>query len=1031
MKVFRLVLGRWVGAQIASLACLPILFLIPSLAGADVLPMRRPPGDAHPRRLIVKYRESCVGCGTGAAGVTRAAAASASLARLDAEYEVKSRRPLLAAPSGGVASSQRLASARARFPERAKREPRQHDSGDLSGVYVLEFVQDTDVEAAAARFAADPAVEYAQPDYLHHLNFIPDDPYFSRSGSWHQPFADLWGLHNTQAEGAWDVATGAGVVVAVVDTGVKYKNRELKPNLWINPGEIPNNRKDDDGNGFVDDVNGWDFVDGDKRPLDQNGHGTHVAGTIAATGNDARGIIGMAWNARIMPVRGLDKRGNGYDSDLAAGIVYAAENGADVISNSWGSDWPSRVIADAVSFAYNLGVVVIFAAGNSSSQYLGEAGLPEVIAVAATDYQDQVTYFTNFGDEISVAAPGLDVLSLNGGASVRGLRVGRYRVLSGTSMSTPHVSGVAALLLQAMPTLTPDEIRWHIELNADQQEYPPEVAQNYYPGYEGQRWNPFFGYGRVNAARVFDTPSVTSRLRPRRFAFHDFAGAATPNILSLDASFTTLASVNWSFEASSWLSSPTTIGSGRSTIPIDLVATNQAPGVYSGTVGVQAPDAVDGGAAIPVTADLHGDHRVGNEMEVVASGSIDFRPEIAADPNGSIAVWIDNARGPGLDLVAARLDASGAVSAPVVIDGGNGAKTECALAFDGTNYLVVWVESSMTQDTGAWPYIKMLSVRGRRVSTNLQLLDAAPIEIWTRSNRSPTPSNSASIKSLSAAFNGATYLTAWREDGFDAAIPRAIRIRRIGALGGLWWPARLLLPAGTEEERGFAPRLACRTDGTCLLIWLETITVGGVVPAVSAAYGFLLQGDEPQGARKLLVDNLRGTNVLRSYLQMASSESGYLIVGLRDICPPYYCGYDLVGGRVAGDGTPLDPAGFRLNEDGYPYFFPSPTPTGLSFDGTSYLVLFTDLQLFNVPEPVFPLEYGRRYGLPLFLSRVATDGTVSNDGERYGLLVRGKTTTFSGVIASNAQNSIVSWLDTRSSKPGEEMSIYAQRMLAH
>ncbi|MCB0371363.1 MAG: S8 family serine peptidase, partial [Bdellovibrionales bacterium] len=149
-------------------------------------------------------------------------------------------------------------------------------------------------------------------------------------------YDDLWGLKKINTEDAWDLTQGEGVVVAVVDTGLDLTHADIAENVWTNEGEIPGNGIDDDQNGYIDDVHGWDFGDQDNDVDDFQGHGTHVAGTIAAVGNNSEGIIGVAPKSKIMPVKGFSSYGGGTTSSLAAAIVYAAMNGADVISNSWG-----------------------------------------------------------------------------------------------------------------------------------------------------------------------------------------------------------------------------------------------------------------------------------------------------------------------------------------------------------------------------------------------------------------------------------------------------------------------------------------------------------------------------------------------------------------------------------------------------------------------------------------------------------------------------------------------------------------------
>src|SRR5262245_59162605 len=530
-------------------------------------------GDVVPGRLVVKYRPSvdaCVHClvahGASFASVT----GRRSLDDLHRELGVRGARALFLdhhtlSTGRAAAWASRLDAVRAAFPVRAAR-ARRSEPPDLSRVYVLDLPEGTDVAAAAARYAADPDVEWAEPDRVEQLAFVPNDPFFASSGSWGQPYRDLYGMVVTQAATAWDTANGTGTVVAVVDTGIDETHPDMAANVWTNPGEIPGNGIDDDGNGFVDDVHGWDFSDGDATPHDLYGHGAHVAGTVAAVGNNSLGVIGMAWGARVMGVRGFDANGFATNSDLAAGVVYAAENGADVISNSWGGFGITQVVSDATATALGLGAVMVAAAGNFAAPVddFEPAVLPGVIAVAATDYQDHPAGFTSFGDAISVSAPGVEILSLRAdfiSPAAHGVVGTNYLRLSGTSMSTPHVSGLAAVLLSAQPTLTTDEVRWPLELNADQ----PGL-----PGYEGEPWNPYFGWGRINAARVFDPIPATTRVRPRAVDFHVYAGTNNPDLFAADLEFTNLTPLAWTVGGSPWVVPSPSTGTGPDRIDFSL-----------------------------------------------------------------------------------------------------------------------------------------------------------------------------------------------------------------------------------------------------------------------------------------------------------------------------------------------------------------------------------------------------------------------------------------------------------------------------
>ena len=231
----------------------------------------------------------------------------------------------------------------------------------------------------------------------------------------------------------------------------------LISNIWTNPGEIANNGIDDDGNGFVDDVQGWDFVENDERAQDEDSHGTHVAGTIAAA-NNGIGVTGIAYGADIMPVRVLDADGSGSNADVVAGIRYAADNGADVINLSLGGDFPNSAVEAAVRYATERGSFVVMASGNkgeSQSGYPARYATEYGVAVGAVDRNQEVADFSNSAgsdDRLQyVVAPGVDVRSTVPGD--------RYDSFNGTSMATPHVAGVVALMLSANAGLTHAQIR--------------------------------------------------------------------------------------------------------------------------------------------------------------------------------------------------------------------------------------------------------------------------------------------------------------------------------------------------------------------------------------------------------------------------------------------------------------------------------------------------------------------------------------------------------------------------------------------
>lgn len=335
---------------------------------------------------------------------------------------------------------------------------------DLSRLCVVEV--EGDLEKALAKIKKDPRVEYAEVDAFVKIQQATgpfNDPYLTQNDQSGTPM--LWGHHSIRASEAWKLSTGKGVVVAVLDTGVDATHPDIKDNLWVNPKEIPGNGIDDDGNGFVDDVNGLNFSG------DADGHGTHVAGTIGATGNNGIGMIGVAPDARIMCVNIYDRYNNASLGSVCLGFVYAATHGADVVNCSFGVHGYGKVWHEVIQDLYNKGIVVVAAAGNDSDDVMDfcPANLPEVICVAAHDSYSDKAVFSNHGTRIDVAAPGEGILSLKSTQSapdsfsdVDDL----YAEMRGTSMAAPHVSGVAALLLAQAPTRSVETIRQIIKASA-------------------------------------------------------------------------------------------------------------------------------------------------------------------------------------------------------------------------------------------------------------------------------------------------------------------------------------------------------------------------------------------------------------------------------------------------------------------------------------------------------------------------------------------------------------------------------------
>ena len=343
------------------------------------------------------------------------------------------------------------------------RNPRTHD---IHTFYRMKI--SGNMEEAIRQIRRDPNVEYAEPNYIVHTALLPNDVNFSK----------LYGLHNTGQTGgtsdadidaaeAWDITTGSSnVVIAVIDTGVDYNHQDLSTNIYINPGEVANNGIDDDNNGFIDDSRGWDFANNDNNPMDDQGHGTHVSGTIGAAGNNNIGVVGVNWNVKILPVKFLDSFGSGTTADAIEAIEYATLMKVDVMSNSWGGTGFSQAMEDAIKIANDAGILFVAAAGNSnvnndaSTFYPANYNIPNVISVAATDHNDLLASFSNYGAAtVHLGAPGVAVFSTVPNGSCQLCSSNSYASLSGTSMATPHVSGAVGLIKAAYPNLKSDELK--------------------------------------------------------------------------------------------------------------------------------------------------------------------------------------------------------------------------------------------------------------------------------------------------------------------------------------------------------------------------------------------------------------------------------------------------------------------------------------------------------------------------------------------------------------------------------------------
>lgn len=309
-------------------------------------------------------------------------------------------------------------------------------------------------------------VEYAEPNYIARAFIVPNDPYYKYQ--WHMDNAVYGGI---DTENAWNISNGSGIVVAVIDTGVAYENYREGGKRYYKAPDLANTS-------FVP---GWDFVNNDSHPNDDNSHGTHVAGTIAQSTNNSIGVTGVAFGASLMPIKVLDRNGYGTYANVADGIRWAVDHGAKVINLSLGGSSPASYLEEAVAYAYNNGVTVVAAAGNDGLSTISYPAAYDnyVIAVGATRYDETLAYYSNYGPSLDVVAPGGDTrVDQNGDGYGDGVLQNTfnpntkntadfgYWFSQGTSMATPHVSGIAALLLANGNATTPDQVRAALQSTA-------------------------------------------------------------------------------------------------------------------------------------------------------------------------------------------------------------------------------------------------------------------------------------------------------------------------------------------------------------------------------------------------------------------------------------------------------------------------------------------------------------------------------------------------------------------------------------
>ena len=429
-----------------------------------------------PDEVIIKLKSSQAGgASLSALSYTRTLTRDkATLGRLKNQYNLQDESPVF---KGLHQRLEQRGTMGATFSAGPSTSTGRFMNAELSRFYLLKTEQD--IRTICSQLKNDPDVESAQPNYIYKRCAEPNDP----------EFPDQYAHQLIQMTDAWDISTGShDVVVAVLDTGVDTNHPDLKDNIWVNIDEIPNNEIDDDNNGYVDDVSGWNFENNNNDVIPENswdsilGHGTNVAGVIAADGNNGEGVTGINWQCSIMALRiSLDLT----SAEVAEGLDYAAANGAHVLNMSFGGDTfgpeGDIIINEAIDNAFAQGLLLTASAGNDAIAMPNyPAAYYNVMAVASTDGEDIKTGHSNFGPWVDISAPGTDIVTTDLG--------GEYISTAGTSFSAPYIGAVGALVLSYRPDLTNMDIRAILENTTD-------------PVYYGQV-NPdesYIGTGRVNA----------------------------------------------------------------------------------------------------------------------------------------------------------------------------------------------------------------------------------------------------------------------------------------------------------------------------------------------------------------------------------------------------------------------------------------------------------------------------------------------------------------------------------------------------
>ena len=429
-----------------------------------------------------------------------------------------------------------------------------YQSEELDNILWVKFTHEASIDPVLKALNAMDVVDYAERVPLMKTNLVPNDPGTNQ----------VYALSLIDAFDAFDIHTGGNSVICVVDNAIQITHPDLAPNVWVNPGEIPNNGIDDDNNGYVDDVNGWDAADNDNDPNPPNSsfsHGTHCSGTAAAATNNGTGVASIGYNCKLMSAKATRSNSNNqYLDNTYGGTEYAIAAGADVVSMSFGGGGFSNAYQSLFNFGHGQGITFVAAAGNdNTSQVFYPAGYNYVISVASTTSNDSKSSFSNYGSWIDIAAPGSGIYST--------IPNNTYGTQSGTSMACPLVAGLCGLLKSYNPALTPDEIENCLDQSADNID-----AQN--PSYVGA-----LGAGRINALGALQCTNPTNPPVVQFMSDANGPQCTGATVQFMDQSLYNPTSWTWSFPggspATSTAQNPTVTYANNGLYDVTLTATNQ------------------------------------------------------------------------------------------------------------------------------------------------------------------------------------------------------------------------------------------------------------------------------------------------------------------------------------------------------------------------------------------------------------------------------------------------------------------------